>query len=59
MDVDKHKLSPELKAKADQGTCPHCDKAMMLLKPAQFPNKADFHCEPCWYSYPIGDYRDR
>lgn len=59
MDVDKYKLSPELKANAEQGVCPHCGKPMIHINPPHFPQKADFYCEPCHYTYPIGDYRDR
>ena len=60
MDIDKWKLTKEVRQEIETtGKCPHCDKAMMHINPPSFPKKQDLYCEPCHYTYPLGNYRDR
>ena len=59
MDVDKYKLTDEQKRDAENGKCPHCAGGMVHLNPPHFPKKQDMYCEPCHYTYPLGNYRDR
>jgi hypothetical protein len=59
MDVDKHKLTDAQKRDAENGKCPHCGGGMQHLNPPNFPKKQDMYCEPCHYTYPLGNYRDR